>query len=368
MSARKRPARPLPRQRPAPHAFITGGAGFIGANLAHRLASQGRRVLVLDSLARPGVERNLAWLKAVHGDLVSAQIADVRDARAVTAAVQGADMVFHLAAQVAVTTSVLDPRTDFEVNAAGTLNILEALRGMDAPPPLVFTSTNKVYGKLAGLELVENATRYSPADPGTAEHGVAEDRPLDFYSPYGCSKGAADQYVLDYARIYGLPAVSLRMSCIYGPHQRGTEDQGWVAHFLISALEGRGLTIYGNGKQVRDVLWVEDLVEAFLLAVERMDALRGKAFNIGGGPDNAVSLVELLELMGDLGVEPSSIARGTGRPGDQAWFVADTRGFSQATGWRPRMGKAQGVAALVDWLKENRMAENGQGWAREAMS
>ncbi len=368
MTPPKRPARPLPRRRGARHALVTGGAGFIGANLAHRLASQGRRVLVLDSLARAGVKHNLAWLKAVHGDLVAAQVADVRDARAVADAVRGADMVFHLAAQVAVTTSVADPRTDFEVNAAGTLNVLEAVRGLDAPPPLVFTSTNKVYGKLGDLALVEQATRYAPADAGVAWQGVSEDRPLDFYSPYGCSKGAADQYVLDYARIYGLPAVALRMSCIYGPHQCGTEDQGWVAHFLISAMEGRGLTIFGNGKQVRDVLWVEDLVDAFLLAVEHIGSLRGKAFNIGGGPGNSVSLVELLAMMRDLGLPPAVVAHGQGRPGDQAWFVADTRGFGRVTGWRPRTGVAQGVAALAEWLGERRLADGGQSRAKEANS
>lgn len=364
----KRRAATLSRQRSEPHALVTGGAGFIGTNLSHRLAGQGRRVLILDNLSRPGGERNLAWLKAMHGDLVSAQTADVRDARAVASAVQGADAVFHLAAQVAVTTSVRNPRADFEINAAGTLNVLEALRTLDAPSPLVFTSTNKVYGKLADLELLERDTHYAPVDSMVAGRGVAEDHPLDFYSPYGCSKGAADQYVLDYARIYGLRAVAMRMSCIYGPHQSGTEDQGWVAHFLISALEGRGLTIYGNGKQVRDVLWVEDLVDAFLLAVEHADDLRGRAFNIGGGPGNAVSLLELLDMMRELGVSPASIAYGKGRPGDQAWFVADTGGFEAATGWMPRMNKRDGVAALTQWLKKHRVMAGGQIWAREAIS
>ncbi len=364
----KRRAATLPRQRGEPYALVTGGAGFIGTNLSHRLAAQGRRVLILDNLSRPGGERNLAWLKARHGDLVTAQTADVRDSRAVVSAVQGADAVFHLAAQVAVTTSVRNPRADFEVNAAGTLNVLEALRSLESPPPLVFTSTNKVYGKLADLELLERDRHYAPVDPSVAGRGVGEGHPLDFYSPYGCSKGAADQYVLDYARIYGLRAVALRMSCIYGPHQSGTEDQGWVAHFLISALEGRGLTIYGNGKQVRDVLWVEDLIDAFLLAVECAGELRGRVFNIGGGPGNAVSLLELLDMMRELGVPPASVAYGAGRPGDQAWFVADTGGFEAATGWKPRMGKKDGVAALTHWLKEHRVMAGGQIWAREAIS
>ncbi|HEX8255267.1 MAG TPA: NAD-dependent epimerase/dehydratase family protein, partial [Thermoanaerobaculia bacterium] len=263
--------------------LITGGCGFVGTNLAHRLLSEGQRVCVFDNLSRPGVERNLEWLRATHGDNLIVKIADVRDAGAVREAVRRASQVFHLAAQVAVTTSVGDPLSDFEINARGTLNVLEAIRNSIHRPPLFFTSTNKVYGGLDDVALREEGLRYTPADDAIAQNGISELRPLDFHSPYGCSKGTADQYVLDYARTYGIQAVVFRMSCIYGPHQFGTEDQGWVAHFLIRALNHQPITIYGDGKQVRDILYVDDLVNAFQLASEKIDVCSGNAFNIGGG-------------------------------------------------------------------------------------
>ncbi|HYO78644.1 MAG TPA: NAD-dependent epimerase/dehydratase family protein, partial [Thermoanaerobaculia bacterium] len=274
--------------------LITGGCGFVGTNLAHRLLSEGQRVCVFDNLSRPGVERNLEWLRATHGDNLIVKMADVRDAGAVREAVRRASQVFHLAAQVAVTTSVGDPLADFEINARGTLNVLEAIRNSVHRPPLFFTSTNKVYGGLDDVALREERLRYTPADDAIAQNGISELRPLDFHSPYGCSKGTADQYVLDYARTYGIQAVVFRMSCIYGPHQFGTEDQGWVAHFLIRALNHQPITIYGDGKQVRDILYVDDLVNAFQLASEKIDVCSGNAFNIGGGAENTVSLRELL--------------------------------------------------------------------------
>src|SRR3954454_4063661 len=280
--------------------LFTGGSGFIGTNLAHRLVSSGQPVLLFDNLARPGVEQNLRWLHDTHGKLVDVVIADVRDAPALQSAVQQCSQVFHFAAQVAVTTSLTDPMEDFEVNARGTLNLLEAIRAQPTPPPLVFTSTNKVYGSLEDIELRRRHQRYEPVDPGLRQTGVSEARPLDFHSPYGCSKGSADQYVLDYARTFGLPAIVFRMSCIYGPHQFGTEDQGWIAHFLIRALEGRPITLYGDGRQVRDILFVDDLVDAFLLAQRNMDRYAGTAFNIGGGPANPISVLELLNLIGQL--------------------------------------------------------------------
>ena len=280
--------------------LITGGSGFIGTNLAHRLLTGDQPVLLLDNLARPGVEQNLRWLRDTHGKLVQVMVADVRDAAAVRRAVDLASQVFHFAAQVAVTTSLTEPMEDFEVNARGTLNVLEAIRAQATPPPLLFTSTNKVYGALEDLGLRRRNLRYEPTDPALRQSGVSESRPLDFHSPYGCSKGTADQYVLDYARSYGLAAIVFRMSCIYGAHQFGTEDQGWVAHFLIRALEGRPITLYGDGRQVRDILSVEDLVDAFLLAQEHMASESGQAFNMGGGPRNTVSLLELLDLMGEL--------------------------------------------------------------------
>src|SRR5688572_4926780 len=280
--------------------LITGGAGFVGSNLAHRLLSAGHRVRLLDNLSRMGVERNLRWLIETHGDLVDIEVPDVRNYAIVERAVKDASQVFHFAAQVAVTSSLTDPCEDFEINARGTLNLLEAVRTAENPPPLIFTSTNKVYGDLADLEFTKQRTRYEPSDAEIRKRGIAENRPLDFHSPYGCSKGAADQYVVDYARTYRIPALVFRMSCIYGPHQHGNEDQGWVAHFVIRALNGEPITIYGDGKQVRDILFIDDLVDAFLLAQQHMKKLSGNAFNIGGGPQNTISLLELLELLGEL--------------------------------------------------------------------
>ena len=331
-------------------ALVTGGAGFIGVNLADRLARAGRRVLVYDSLRRPGVERNLEWLCRTHGEKIECCIEDVGNGGALARAVARAGQVFHCAGQVAVTTSVEQPAADFEVNARGTLNLLEAVRACPEPPPLLFTSTNKVYGRLAGLDFEEGALRYAPRDPEVRRRGIDESRPLDFYSPYGCSKGAADQYVLDYARIYGLPTVVFRMSCIYGPHQHGTEDQGWVAHFLIRSLQGRPITICGNGKQVRDILYVDDLLDAFLLAMEHMDAIRGRAFNIGGGPENAISLREFLESIREVHGHAPAITHGSWRPGDQLYYVSDTGAFERATGWRRRVGKEEGISRLHAYL------------------
>jgi CDP-paratose 2-epimerase len=335
--------------------LITGGAGFIGTNLAHRLATNGERVLIYDNLSRPGVERNLAWLRQTHGERIAVRIADVRDGAALAAAVAGAACVVHLAAQVAVTTSLVDPATDFAINAGGTLNLLEAIRNTPDPAPLIFTSTNKVYGAIEDLTLERRMQRY--AAPGAARaYAIDESRPLDFHSPYGCSKGTADQYVLDYARSYGLPAVVFRMSCIYGPHQCGTEDQGWVAHFVLRALKGEPITIYGDGRQVRDVLYVDDLVDAFLLALQHMDALSGQAFNIGGGPENTTSLLELIERIGALHGHRPEILPGAWRTGDQLYYVSDFRKFSQATGWRPKAGIAEGLERLYAWLSERQHA------------
>jgi len=334
-----------------PLALITGGAGFIGTNLAARLAASGVPVLVYDNLSRPGVAGNLAWLRAAYGDALVAEIADVRDITALRAAAARASSVFHFAAQVAVTTSLADPEQDFAVNAAGTFNLLEALRACADPPPLIFTSTNKVYGAIDDLELENRGQRYAPA--AGRPLGIDETRPLDFHSPYGCSKGAADQYVLDYARSYGLPAVVFRMSCIYGSHKRGTEDQGWVAHFLLRALAGAPVTIYGDGHQVRDILYVDDLVNAFLLAQRKMDRLRGQAFNIGGGSTNTTSLIELIDHIEVLDRRRPKVAYGAWRTGDQKYYVSDTAKFTRATGWRPQVTANEGVARLYHWLRQN---------------
>jgi CDP-paratose 2-epimerase len=335
--------------------LVTGGAGFIGTNMAHRLLEQGDRVVVLDDLSRPGVDNNLHWLRTTHGNRLQVEVGSVQDAARVRRALQGVDQVFHFAAQVAVTTSVTDPVADFDVNLRGTLTLLEELRRLPAPPALLFTSTNKVYGKCKGVEVVQRGDRYQPEDPAVQRHGISELQPLQFASPYGCSKGGADQYVLDYADTYGLPAVVFRMSCIYGPHQCGNEDQGWVAHFLMRALDGDPITIYGDGRQVRDVLYVDDLLEAMQTAMDNVETLSGQAFNMGGGPDNTVSLLELLAMLGELGAPPQ-VAFGPWRVGDQRYYVSDTRRFSDATGWEPKVSPQHGIEQLHDWLAANRLS------------
>ncbi|MHA3774649.1 GDP-mannose 4,6-dehydratase [Verrucomicrobiota bacterium sgz303538] len=333
--------------------LITGGSGFVGANLAHRLLSDGESVLLYDNLSREGVERNYEWLRDTHGTKVRLEVADTRNSKALARAVASASSIFHFAAQVAVTTSLVEPRHDFEVNALGTLNLLEAIRPLRNPPPLVFTSTNKVYGSLPDVALRERDDRYEPADSSVRLSGINESHRLDFYSPYGCSKGTADQYVLDYARTYGIPAAVFRMSCIYGPHQFGTEDQGWVAHFLIQAMEQRPITLYGDGKQVRDILFVEDLVDAFLLARQHMGSISAQAFNIGGGPHNTTSLRELMRCIEQLNGSAPSVEWGAWRPGDQRYYVSDFRKFQAATGWSPRVGVEEGVRRLHAWLQES---------------
>ncbi len=330
--------------------LITGGAGFIGSNLAHRLLAGGRRVRVLDNLSRPGVEQNLQWLSEQHGGLLDFVGGDVRDASAVSHAVSGVSQVFHFAAQVAVTTSLERPQEDFAINALGTLNVLEAIRASRLRPPVVLTSTNKVYGGLDDIELVVANQRYGPADSALSASGVGESRPLDFHSPYGCSKGTADQYVVDYARSFGLSTLVFRMSCIYGPRQFGTEDQGWVAHFILRALRGEPITLYGDGMQVRDVLFVDDLVDAFLLAEENITRLSGRAFNMGGGPMNAISLLDLLDRIEELHGERPRLHFDEWRTGDQRYYVSDTRAFERATGWQRRVGAKEGIAQLYRWL------------------
>jgi CDP-paratose 2-epimerase len=338
-------------ERPA---LVTGGAGFVATNVADRLLSSGRPVIIFDNLSRAGVEQNLRWLKARHGRLVETMIADTRDMDAVRDAVSRASQIFHFAAQVAVTTSLVDPFTDFEINARGTLNVLEAMRALPDPPSLLFTSTNKVYGDLADVPLVRRDGRYEPKDRRLAACGIGEERPLDFHSPYGCSKGAADQYVLDYARTFGLRTAVFRMSCIYGPHQFGTEDQGWVAHFLIQAIDRAPITIYGDGCQVRDILFVEDLVDARLAAHGAIDDLAGEAFNIGGGPANTISLNELLAFIEQLTGSRPAAAFDSWRTADQRYYVSDVRRFHAATGWAPKVGVHQGIERLYNWLLATR--------------
>lgn len=338
---------------------VTGGAGFIGSNLAHRLASQGTRVRVLDNLSRAGVEQNADWLRERHGEHIELIQADVRDAAEVQSCLRGAHTVFHLAAQVAVTSSLLDPLLDFEINARGTLNVLEAARAQSRPPVVVLTSTNKVYGGLEDLDLALHEGRYLPTAERIRAHGIGEERRLDFHSPYGCSKGAADQYAVDYARSFGVPSAVFRMSCIYGPRQFGTEDQGWVAHFLLQALRGEPITIYGDGCQVRDVLYIDDLLDALQAVAKRARDVSGTAFNIGGGPRNAISLNDLLAQIERLTGKAPRTQYGAWRVGDQRYYVSDTRAFEQAAGWRPRVAAADGIARLFDWLIQQRKSAAG---------
>jgi CDP-paratose 2-epimerase len=334
--------------------LVTGGAGFIGSNLADRLAGQGHDVLIYDALARDGVQRNLDWLKGRHPRRISSVIADVRDADALARAAADASAVFHLAAQVAVTTSMVEPVEDFDINMRATLTLLEALRKRNDRTPLLFASTNKVYGGLEDLEFDLQGDAYVPRDPTVRARGVGEERSLDFHTPYGCSKGAADQYVLDYARSFGVPTAVMRMSCIYGPRQMGTEDQGWVAHFLIRALDGRPISIFGDGYQVRDILDVSDAVDAWTGAFGRIEEVAGRAFNLGGGPANAVSLRQVLALVEQVAGRKLQLDFSDWRPGDQRYYVSDTRrvraelGLGEPRPWR------KGVAALAHWLRSQR--------------
>ncbi|HEX4739293.1 MAG TPA: SDR family NAD(P)-dependent oxidoreductase [Allosphingosinicella sp.] len=334
--------------------LVTGGAGFIGCNIANALAGQGHDVLVYDALSRPGVERNLAWLKERHGEQIQSIIADVRDEDELARAAREAKAVFHMSAQVAVTTSLVDPREDFDINVRGTLHLLDAIRTRNPDAPVIFASTNKVYGDLADLEFRLEGEKYVAADPAIAGAGISEKRPLDFHTPYGCSKGAADQYVLDYARSFGLRTAVLRMSCIYGVRQMGTEDQGWVAHFLIQALEGRPITLYGDGYQVRDILDVSNAIEAYLKAWQNIDRISGRAFNLGGGPENAVSLRELLAHIAGLLGREVDVRFDDWRAGDQRYFVADTRAVRETLGLSPAVPWKKGVALLLEWLRESR--------------
>lgn len=335
------------------YTLITGGAGFVGTNLADRILSEGKPVMIFDNLSRAGVPKNLSWLQDRHPDNLQVMIADIRDKDAVDKAVANADMIFHFAAQVAVTTSLTNPFHDFEVNARGALNLLEAIRHSPHQPPVVFTSTNKVYGDLLDLGMVMNGTRYHPENMHFRKNGISEQRNLDFHSPYGCTKGVADQYMLDYARTFGLKTVVFRMSCIYGCHQFGNEDQGWVAHFLIQALKNNAITLYGDGKQVRDILFVEDLVDAFMLAQENMEGIRGNAFNIGGGVNNTISLLELLKMIEEVSGKKPEAVFDDWRPSDQKYYVSDFSKFSAATGWSPQVGTKEGVTRLYEWLRDN---------------
>lgn len=329
---------------------ITGGAGFIGANAAKHLLDHGYTVSILDDLSRRGVKANLDWLKSLNSDRLSITIGSIKDFDTVCKVTADADAILHLAAQVAVTTSVTDPRSDFEINCLGAFNVLEAARLSGRNPVTLYSSTNKVYGGMESVVVEEQASRYAYRD---LPLGIPENFPLDFHSPYGCSKGSADQYFRDYARIYGLPTMVFRQSCIYGTRQFGNEDQGWVAHFIISAVLNRPLTIFGDGKQVRDLLFVEDLCELYRLAIEQPDTMRGEAYNIGGGAGFSLSLLELVAMLEKLTGRKISPAFGDWRPGDQRIYVSDVRGVQKASGWQPKTSPEAGITKLLEWVQAN---------------
>jgi len=338
-----------------PTIMITGGAGFIGSHTARRLLDKGWSVIVYDNMSRTGSEFALGWLQSHPnaGNLTFIE-ADVRDYTALVEPSSRADVVLHAAGQTAVTTSVANPRHDFEANALGTFNVLEAIRQTKTEkhnPIVIYTSTNKVYGGMesVGVELVDEHYQYK-----TLVDGVPETLPVDFHSPYGCSKGTGDQYMLDYARIYGLRTVVFRQSCIYGVWQFGTEDQGWLAHFTIAALLDEPLFIYGDGKQVRDVLYIDDLVNAYEAAVANIDKASGQAFNIGGGNSRAISLLDLIALLEELRGSPMNITYDDWRPGDQRVYVSDVSKARNLLGWQPTVPVARGVRTLYSWANENR--------------
>jgi CDP-paratose 2-epimerase len=332
--------------------LITGGAGFIGSNLTHRLLGEGHEVTIFDNLSRAGCETNLTWLYNIYDEndlhLVHA---DLTDFEALKQAAEGKQRIYHLAGQVAVTTSVQNPREDFEANALGTFNVLEAARLVGDDPIFIYASTNKVYGGMKDLAIEEHATRYWYQDKPL---GVSEAQPLDFHSPYGCSKGAGDQYTRDYARIYGLRSVVLRQSCIYGYRQFGIEDQGWIAWFIIAALKNRPISIYGDGKQVRDILFIDDLLDAYEAACQQIDSVQGEIFNIGGGPENTMSIwAEFGPMLTELLERPIPVTFADWRSGDQRVYVSDIRKAEAVLGWQPQVPVREGVVRLFSWIEAN---------------
>ena len=335
------------------HYLITGGAGFIGSNYVHRLIQRGEKVTIYDNLSRAGAPRNVAWLEETFGkNAFKLIVGDLRDAELLTESAQDADVIVHLGGQVAVTTSVTNPREDFEANALGTFNALEAARLSERDPIFIYSSTNKVYGGMDDVEVVEEATRWRYKD---LIAGCPETQPLDFHSPYGVSKGAGDQYTRDYSRIYGLRSVVFRQSCIYGPRQFGIEDQGWLAWMTIAAVTGRRITVYGDGKQVRDVLHVNDLLNAYDAAIERIERATGQVYNVGGGPRNMLAVwAEFGPILERLLGRNIEVVRADWRPGDQRVFYADFRKAKRELDWEPKIDLEEGIEMLFEWVKENK--------------
>ncbi len=335
--------------------LVTGGAGFIGTNLAMYFLQKGHEVVIFDNFSRKGTESNARMLRSKFGKKVSIVRGDVRtDRKKLETAMKDVSAVIHLAAQVAVTTSVVDPREDFEINALGTFNVLEAIRNSKNKPALIYSSTNKVYGGLDYLTGKSGKERYTLDNKTYNTYGIPESIQLDFHSPYGCSKGSADSYVIDYARVYGLETVVFRQSCIYGPNQFGIEDQGWVAWFVIAAILGKKIKIYGDGKQVRDVLHVTDVARLYESALSNMEKVSGKAYNIGGGPSNTTSLHEFLRMLQKKLKSEIPLDYGATRVGDQPFFVADIRKIKKELNWKPNINFNKGLDTLITWVKENK--------------
>ena len=331
-------------------AFVTGVAGFIGSHIAQKMLIRGWNVVGLDDLSRTGSSYNLKLLqKQKEFTFIQGDISIIENIGPIFSKYGPFDWIVHQAAQVAVTTSIINPRHDFKVNLLGTFNILECVRQYSPESVFQFASTNKVYGELAEVVVVEKPTRYMYRDIS----GVSEAWPLDFYSPYGCSKGAADQYVRDYSRIYGLRTQVLRQSCIYGPRQFGVEDQGWVAWFVIASILGLPLSVFGDGKQVRDLLWIEDLTDLYFHLYENVDRHSGSVFNVGGGLQNVLSLIELIALLEKLGVHRSDIQFGPSRQGDQKVFVSDIQKVCGECDWAPTTTPEKGVEIMLKWAMDN---------------
>ncbi len=333
--------------------LITGGAGFIGSNTAYAFLKKGADVIIFDNFSRNGSNSNTEWLQSQYKGHVTVVNGDiVKDYSLLVKLIKKVDVVFHFAAQVAVTTSVIDPRRDFEINALGTFNMLEAVRKAGNNPIFIYTSTNKVYGELEDMTIVEKKSRYSFKD---LPFGISEERNLDFHSPYGCSKGAADQYVRDYARIYGLNTIVFRQSCIYGPRQFGIEDQGWVAWFVIALTLGKKITIYGNGKQVRDILYIDDLTRAYELAIKHIKKTKGNIYNIGGGTKNTISVWhEFKPILESLFNKKIISKFADFRPGDQPIFISDIRKAKKDFQWEPKISVQEGISLLFDWVQMNK--------------
>lgn len=331
--------------------LITGGAGFIGSNLADSLLVAGNKVTLYDNLSRKNVDKNLSWLTEKHPKNLHVVIDDIQNRKQLDLSIKNQDAVFHLAAQVAVTGSVENPEADFATNASGSLNVLESIRRNNPDCPVIFSSTNKVYGAMENVKYLELPQRYEFVDQ-SLQSGIDEKFPLDFHSPYGCSKGAADQYFHDYARIYNLHTVVFRQSCIYGPRQFGNEDQGWVMYFLKKIMLGQEINLFGTGRQVRDILFINDLITAYMSALENLTASRGNIYNIGGGPDNKISLLELIKQIEDQFHLKASYHLDSWRPGDQKIFYCNLTKVSRELSWTPQTNIKTGLDKLFTWVKE----------------